>query len=150
MSQLKNRIQDATRAAMKARDKRRLAALRLINADIKRVEVDERKELNDREVVAVLTRMRKQRNDSLAQYRNAGRDDLADQEQFELDVIGEFMPEPLAETEIDALIDAAIASADASGMRDMGKVIARLRGDVQGRTDMGALSAKVRERLNRT
>ena len=135
---------------MKARDKRRLAALRLINADIKRVEVDERKELNDREVVAVLTRMRKQRNDSLAQYRNAGRDDLADQEQFELDVIGEFMPEPLAETEIDALIDAAIASADASGMRDMGKVIARLRGDVQGRTDMGALSAKVRERLNRT
>ena len=148
MNLLKLRIQDATRAAMKARDKPRVAALRLINADIKRVEVDERKELNDREVVAVLTRMLKQRNDSLTQFRDAGRDDLADREQFEVDVINAFMPEPLAEAEVDALVNEAISAVGASGMRDMGKVMARLRGDVQGRTDMSALSAKVRARLN--
>ena len=147
MSQLKLRIQEATRAAMKARDKPRVAALRLINADIKRVEVDERKELTDQEVVAVLSRMLKQRNDSLTQFRDAGRDDLADREQFEVDVIDAFMPEPLAEAEIEALIEAAIAATAASGMRDMGKVMARLRGDVQGRADMGALSARVRARL---
>lgn len=133
---------------MKARDKPRVAALRLINADIKRVEVDERKELNDREVVAVLTRMLKQRHDSLTQFRDAGRDDLADREQFEVDVIDAFMPEPLAEAEVDALVDEAISAVGACGMRDMGKVMARLRGDVVGRTDMGALSAKVRARLN--
>ena len=147
MSQLKTRIQEATTAAMKARDKPRLAALRLVNADIKRVEVDERKELDDREVVAVLTRMLKQRNDSLTQFRDAGRDDLADREQFEVDVINAFMPEPLAEDEIEALIEAAVAATEASSMRDMGKVMARLRGDVQGRADMGALSARVRARL---
>ena len=148
MSQLKLRIQEATRAAMTARDKPRVAALRLINADIKRVEVDERKELNDREVVAVLTRMLKQRNDSLTQYRNAGRNDLADVEQFEIGVIDEFMPEPLAEAEIDALIDAAVAAVGATGMRDMGKVMTRLRGDVQGRANMGELSARVKAKLN--
>ena len=148
MSQLKTRIQEATTAAMKARDKPRLAALRLVNADIKRVEVDERKELDDREVVAVLTRMLKQRNDSLTQFRDAGRDDLADREQFEVDVINAFMPEPLAEDEIEALIEAAVAATEASSMRDMGKVMARLRGDVQGRADMGALSARVRARLS--
>ena len=148
MSQLKNRIQEATRSAMRARDRARLAALRLVNADIKRVEVDERKELNDREVVAVLTRMLKQRNDSLTQYRDAGRDDLADREQFEMDVITAFMPEPLSEAEVDSLVDAAIAAVGASGMRDMGKVMGALKADVQGRTDMRALSNRVRARLN--
>ncbi len=147
MSQLKQNIQDATRAAMKARDKRRVAALRLINADLKRVEVDERRELSDRDVLAILTRMVKQRNDSLSQYRNAGRDDLAAQEQFEIDVIGAFLPEPLSDVEIDGLIDAAIAAVGALGMRDMGKVMGRLRGDVQGRADMGAVSARVKARL---
>ena len=147
MSQLKLRIQEATKAAMKARDKPRLAALRLINADIKRVEVDERKALDDREVLVVLTRMLKQRNDSRSQYRDAGRDDLADQEQFEIDVITGFMPVPLSESEIAARIEAAIAAVGASGMRDMGKVMARLRDDVLGRADMGAVSALVKARL---
>ena len=147
MSQLKLRIQEATKAAMKARDKPRLAALRLINADIKRVEVDERKALDDREVLVVLTRMLKQRNDSRSQYRDAGRDDLADQEQFEIDVITGFMPVPLSESEIAARVEAAIAAVGASGMRDMGKVMARLRDDVQGRADMGAVSALVKARL---
>ena len=147
MSQLKLQIQEATTSAMKARDKPRLAALRLINADIKRVEVDERKELNDHDVVAVLARMLKQRNDSLAQFRDAGRNDLVDREQFEVDIINTFMPEPLSEAEVDKLIDAAVSATGASGMRDMGKVMGRLKADVQGRTDMGALSAKVRARL---
>ena len=147
MSQLKLRIQEATRAAMRARDKPRLAALRLVNADIKQVEVDERKELSDTEVVAVLTRMLKQRNDSLCQYRDAGRNDLADQEQFEIDVITAFMPEPLSAADTGALIDAAIAAVGASGMRDMGKVMAHLKGDLQGRADMGAVSATVRAKL---
>ena len=147
MSQLKLRIQEATKAAMKARDKPRLAALRLINSDIKRVEVDERKALDDREVLVVLTRMLKQRNDSRSQYRDAGRDDLADQEQFEIDVITGFMPVPLSESEIAARVEAAIAAVGASGMRDMGKVMARLRDDVQGRADMGAVSALVKARL---
>ncbi len=147
MSPLKSRILEATKAAMKNRDKLRVAALRLIQADIKRVEVDERKELNDREVVAVLTRMLKQRNDSLSQYRNAGRDDLADQEQFEIDIITDFMPVPLSDAEIEILVDAAIAAAGASTMRDMGKVMAILREEVRGRADMGVLSAKVKARL---
>ena len=147
MSQVKLRIQEATRVAMKARDKPRVAALRLVNADIKRVEVDERRELSDRDVLAVLTRMLKQRNDSLSQYRDAGRDDLADQEQFEIDLIREFMPEPLSEAEIGARIDAAIDAVGASGMRDMGKVMGKLKAEVQGRADMGAVSARVKARL---
>ena len=97
---LKTRITEATKAAMKAREKERVAALRLVGAEIKRVEVDERKELDDAAVLVVLDRMRKQRNDSLTQYRDAGRDDLADKEQFELDLIQEFLPQPLTEAEI--------------------------------------------------
>ena len=147
MSQLKFLILDATKVAMKARDKPRVAALRLVQADIKRVEVDERKALSDQEVIAVLTRMLKQRKDSLSQFQSAGRRDLADQEQFEIDVITEFMPAALSEAEVDGLIEAAIAATGAGSMRDMGKVMAKLKADAQGRTDMAALSAKVRAKL---
>ena len=147
MSQLKSLILDATKVAMKARDKPRVAALRLVQADIKRVEVDERKALSDQEVIAVLTRMLKQRKDSLSQFQSAGRRDLADQEQFEIDVITEFMPAALSEAEVDGLIEAAIAATGAGSMRDMGKVMAKLKADAQGRTDMAALSAKVRAKL---
>ncbi len=147
MSQLKSDILEATKVAMKARDKPRVAALRLVQADIKRVEVDERKELSDQDIVAVLTRMLKQRNDSLCQYRNAGRDDLVDQEQFEIDVITEFMPAALPDAQVDALIDAAVATTAAVTLRDMGKVMAQLKTDLQGRADMAAVSAKVRAKL---
>ena len=147
MSQLKLRIQEATKTAMKARDKPRLAALRLINADIKRVEVDERKALNDQEIIVVLTRMLKQRRDSLSQYRDAGRDDLADREQFEIDIIAGFMPEPLSDSEIAERVAAAIEATGASGMRDMGKVMGRLKDDLGGRADMGTVSALVKARL---
>ncbi len=148
MSDLKDRIQTATRTAMKARDKRLVAALRLVNAELKRVEVDERKALADADVITVLTRMVKQRNDSRSQYEAAGRTDLAEQEAFEIDVVRSFMPSPLSEAEVDALIDAAVAATGASGMRDMGKVMGQLKGEVAGRADMGAVSAKVKAKLS--
>ena len=148
MSDLQDRIQTATRTAMKARDKRLVAALRLVNAELKRVEVDERKALADADVIAVLTRMVKQRNDSRSQYEAAGRTDLAEQEAFEVDVVRSFMPTPLSEAEVDALIDAAIATTGAAGMRDMGKVMGQLKGEVAGRADMGAVRAKVKAKLS--
>ena len=148
MSDLMDRIQTATRTAMKARDKRLVAALRLVNAELKRVEVDERKALADADVITVLTRMVKQRNDSRSQYEAAGRTDLAEQEAFEIDVVRSFMPTPLSEAEVDALIDAAVAATGAAGMRDMGKVMGKLKGEVAGRADMGAVSAKVKSKLS--
>ena len=147
MSELKDQIQTATRTAMKAPDKRLVAVLRLVNAEIKRVEVDERKALTDADVISVLTRMVKQRNDSRTQYEAAGRTDLAKQEAFEIDVVRSFMPKPLSEAEVDALIDAAIAATGAASMRDMGKVMGRLKGEVAGKADMGAVSAKVKAKL---
>lgn len=146
-SDLKTRISDATKAAMKARDKERLATLRLINADIKRVEVDERRELSDQDVVAILTRMLKQRQDSLSQYESAGRDDLAAQERFEIGIVQEFLPEPLGDDELDGLIEAAIKETGAESMRDMGKVMGILKPQIEGRADMGAVSGKVKARL---
>ncbi len=147
MSNLTDRIQTATRTAMKARDKRLVATLRLVSAELKRVEVDERKTLSDADVITVLTRMVKQRNDSRTQFEAAGRTDLAEQEAFEIDVVRSFMPTPLSATEVDALINAAVAATGAAGMRDMGKVMGRLKGEVAGRADMGTVSAKVKAKL---
>ncbi|MDZ7671192.1 MAG: GatB/YqeY domain-containing protein [Gammaproteobacteria bacterium] len=147
-SALKQTIGDATTAAMKAREKARLAVLRLINADIQRVEVDERRELSDADVVTILTRMVKQRQDSLSQYEAAGRDDLAEQERYEIDIVREFLPEPLDDAELDGLIAGAIRDSGAESMRDMGKVMAILKPQVEGRADMGAVSGKVKARLN--
>lgn len=144
---LKSTIGEATKAAMRARDKARLGALRLINAELKRVEVDERVELDDARLLAILDKMIKQRTDSERQYREAGRDDLADKEAFEIEVIREFMPAALSAEEIEALVDAAIAETGADGMRQMGQVMAVLRPQVQGRVDMGAVSALVKTRL---
>ena len=147
MSELNDSIRAATSAAMRARDRRRVGALRLVNAEIKRVEVDERRELADADVLQVLTRMLKQRRDSLQQYRDAGRDDLADQEQFEIDLIDEFMPQAASDGDIANAIDAAVAEVGATSMRDMGKVMSALRGALQGRADMGRVSGLVKERL---
>jgi hypothetical protein len=148
MADLRALISEATTTAMKARDKPRVAALRLINAALKQVEVDERKELNDDDVIAVLNRMLKQRRDSESQFRDAGRTDLAEVEAFEIALIGEFMPEPLDDAAVDALIAAAIAATGAESMRDMGKVMGALRSEVQGRTDMAQVSAKVKAALS--
>jgi uncharacterized protein YqeY len=144
---LKQRITDDMKAAMKGGDKPRLATIRLILAAIKQREVDERIELNDEQVLAVLEKMIKQRRDSIAQYSQAGRDELAAQEQSEIEVIQGYMPEALSEAEVAALVSAAIASTGASEMRDMGKVMGELRPKLQGRADMGAVSALVKQQL---
>lgn len=147
MSELKQQISTATTDAMRARDKARLGALRLINADIQRLEVDSRKVLSDEDVLGVLNRMVKQRQDSLQQFEAAGREDLAQVERFEIAVIREFMPEPLSQVALEAEIDAAIAATGASSMKDMGALMGVLRPRVQGRADMSAVSARVKARL---
>ena len=132
---------------MRARDRVRLAALRLVASEIKQREVDGRRPLDDAGVLAVLDRMLKQRRDSVDQYLAAGRDDLAAGESFEIEVIESYLPAPLTGEEIAALVNEAIADSGASSMRDMGGVMARLRPNVQGRADMGEVSRLVRARL---
>ncbi len=144
---LKDRIQEDMKAALKAGDKARLGAIRLIMAAVKQREVDERTQLDDRQVLAVLDKMAKQRRESIAQYRAAGRDDLAEKEQAELEIIQSYLPEALSEAEIDALIAAAIRETGAAGIRDMGRVMARLKPQLQGRADMAQVSARVKAAL---
>ncbi len=147
VSPKKEAISAATKDAMRARDRERLAALRLINAELKQVEVDRRETLDDAAVVEILTKMLKQRRDSLEQYEAAGREDLAARERGEIAVIDEFMPEQASDEEIVALIDEAIAATGAEGMRDMGKVMGVLGAKLKGRTDMGAVSGLVKSKL---
>ena len=144
---LKLEIQDDMKTAMKAGDKRRLGAVRLILAALKQKEVDERKELTDADVLGILEKMLKQRRDSIAQYEQAGRTDLAEQEAFEVGVIQGYMPAPLSDAEIAAIIEAAIAASGAKAVADMGKVMALVKPRIQGRADMGAASARVKQRL---
>lgn len=132
---------------MRARDRARLDALRLVAAEIKQREVDGRRPLDDTDVLAVLDRMKKQRRDAERQYRAAGRGDLADREAFEIEVIESYLPAPLTAEEIGTLVERAVAESGASSMREMGGVMARLRPEVQGRADMGEVSRLVRERL---
>jgi uncharacterized protein YqeY len=140
-------IKAAMKVAMKARDKERLGTIRLILAEFKRIEVDERIEIDDARALAVLDKMVKQRRDSAQQYTEAGRDELAAQENFEIDVIQEFLPAPLSEDELSSMIDAAVAAAGATGMQAMGAVMAQLKPQVQGRADVGAVSKLVKARL---
>ena len=144
---IKMRADTEVKSAMKARDKERLAALRLIMAEFKRVEVDERIELDDERCLAILDKMTKQRKDSLSQYQDAGRDDLASRESLELSIIAEFLPAQLDDAEIAALVQTAIADSGAAGMQDMGKVMGALKPQLQGRADMGQVSALVKEQL---
>ena len=144
---LKSQIQDDVKSAMRSRDQKRLTALRLITAAIKQVEIDQRIEMDDTAVLAVLDKMVKQRRESLEQYESAGRDDLAAQEKFELELIATYLPEALSDGEIAALIKQAIEETDASSIRDMGAVMNKLRGEVQGRADMKAVSQAVKSQL---
>ncbi|HIF9102538.1 TPA: GatB/YqeY domain-containing protein [Photobacterium damselae] len=141
------RLKDEQKAAMKARDKARLGAIRLALAAIKQREVDEKITLADDDIVAVLTKMVKQRRDSVAQYEAAGRQDLADVELAEISVLEEFMPQPLSDDEVAALLDEAIAATSAAGMQDMGKVMGVLKPQIQGRADMGKVSQLVKTKL---
>lgn len=144
---LKQRLTDDMKAAMKGGDKERLAVIRLVNAAIKQREVDERIQLDDTQVLSVLEKMIKQRRDSVSQYEAANREDLAAIERFEISVIQDYMPQALSEAEIDVLIEAAIAETGAASGRDMGKVVGALKPKVAGRTDMGAVSARIKARL---
>lgn len=140
-------VKAAMKAAMKARDKERLGTIRLMQSEFKRIEVDERIELDDARVLVVLDKMIKQRRDSSQQYQAAGRDELAAQEDREIAVIQEFLPAQLSNAELEAMIDAALAAAGGAGMQAMGAVMAELKPKLQGRADVGAVSKLVKARL---
>ena len=144
---LKDKLKDQQKLAMLAKDKARLGAIRLLMAEIKQREVDTRVELNDQDILAVVTKMVKQRRDSISQFEAAGRQELADKESAEIVVLQEFLPQQLTAAEIAALIEQAIAESGAAVMADMGKVMAVLKPKIQGRADVGAVSAQVKTRL---
>ncbi len=147
MSDLKATITEQMKDAMRAKDKVRLGTIRLMLAELKRIEVDERIELDDARVLTVLDKMVKQRRDSITQYEAAERPELADKEQQELEVIKTFLPQPLSDAEITQIVDDAIAESGASSMQDMGKVMAIVKPQVQGRADMGKISGLVKQKL---
>lgn len=144
---LKQQLTDDMKAAMKGGDKSRLGVIRLILAAVKQVEVDTREELSDADITGVLTKMVKQRRDSVTQYTDAGRTELADQETYEIGIIEGYLPEQMSEDEVAAVIDEIIAATGASGPNDMGKVMGQLKGKLQGKADMGAASALVKQKL---
>ena len=148
MSELVATIKAEMKAAMKARAKERLATIRLIQAEFKRIEVDERIDIDDARALAILDKMVKQRRDSASQYRDAGREELAAKEDAEIVVIQEFLPQQLSEAEISDAIDAALATIDASGMTAMGPLMGILKPQMQGRADMGQVSRLVKAKLN--
>lgn len=147
MSELKQAITEAMKDAMRAKAKVRLGTIRLILAELKRIEVDERIELDDARVLAILDKMNKQRRDSIQQFEAANRDDLAAIEREEMEVIATFLPAALSDEDINALVDQAISQTGASGMQDMGKVMGVLKPQLQGRADMGAVSKIIKARL---
>lgn len=146
---LKAQLTEDMKATMRSGDKQKLAVIRLINAAIKQREVDERIEMNDEQVLSILEKMLKQRKDSISQFEAAGRDDLADIEKYESGIIQAYLPQPLAQDEIDALIAQAIAATGAVGPQAMGKVIAALKPQMAGRADMGKVSGQVKAALSK-
>lgn len=148
MSEIKQKIQEDMKTAMRAKEKQRLGAIRLIQAAIKQKEVDERISLDDNQVITVLDKMLKQRRDSLAQYEQAGRADLVEQEAFEIEVIKSYLPQSLSQEELKQLIDNAIQQTGATSGKDMGKVMGILKPQVQGRADMKQVSEQVKQLLN--
>ncbi|MCK5860479.1 MAG: GatB/YqeY domain-containing protein [Abyssibacter sp.] len=147
MSALKDRITADMKTAMREKDKERLATIRMLTAAIKQREVDERIELTDDDVIAIVEKLVKQRREAEAQYRAGDRADLADQEASEAALLADYLPEQLDDAEIDQLVDDAVTTTGAESMRDMGKVMGMLKPKVAGRTDMSALSAKIKARL---
>lgn len=146
-SELKEQISSAVKDAMKAKDKPRLGVLRLVMAEFKRIEVDERIELDDARVLVVLDKMVKQRRDSAKQYAENARPELAEQEEFEIQVIQAFLPKALSDEELNQIVANALAASGAAGMADMGKVMAVVKPQVQGRADMGQVSKLVKAAL---
>ena len=147
VNSLKTRVTDDMKTAMRAGDKDALGAIRLILAAIKQVEVDTRKELEDAEILAVLDKMRKQRRESIESFQQAARQDLVDKELAELQIIERFLPQALSDAEVEALIESAVATTNAASLRDMGKVMALLKPQLQGRADISAVSGRIKARL---
>ena len=145
---LKESLKEAQKDAMRAKDKLRLGTIRMALAEIKQKEIDGKIELQDADVLAVLTKMVKQRKDAMQQFEDAGREDLAEQERNEMEVIHSFLPQALSSDELDSFISEALSETGASGMQDMGKVMAWLKPKVQGRADMGELSKAIKAKLN--
>ncbi|MBV8633875.1 MAG: GatB/YqeY domain-containing protein [Burkholderiaceae bacterium] len=146
---LKAQIQDDMKTAMRAKEAARLATIRLLLAAMKQREVDERIELTDTDVLTIIEKMIKQRKDSIAQYEAGGRQDLADVEKSEMDILATYMPAALSDAEVQAAVDAAMAETGAAGMQDMGKVVALLKGKLAGRADMGKVSGLVKAALSK-
>jgi len=145
---LKAQLQQDMKDSMRSADKRRLGAVRLVLAAVKQREVDERIELDDAGVTAVLDKMAKQRRESIEQYQRAGRDDLVEQEQFELEVLKSYLPEQLDDAAIEAMIEEVLQTTGASSVKDMGKVMGQIKPRLQGRADIGAVSARIKARLS--
>ncbi|KTC89366.1 GatB/YqeY domain-containing protein [Fluoribacter dumoffii] len=145
---IKERLNNDVKDAMRAKDKELLSVLRLITAAVKQVEVDERIEVDDERMLVILDKMSKQRKESIAQYEKANRNDLVAQEQYELDVIKKYLPEPLSAAEIEQMVQDTIASTGAEKMADMGKVMAALKPSLQGRADMAQVSAMIKAKLS--
>jgi uncharacterized protein YqeY len=144
---LRDQINDDVKSAMRAGDARKRDALRLLTAALKQKEVDERKDLADADVVAIIEKMIKQRREAVAQFRQGARDDLAEKEEFEISVLQAYMPQALSDAEVDSAIEAAIADTGAKAPQDMGKVMGVLKAKLAGRADMGKVSARVKSRL---
>ncbi len=144
---LKQRIQDDMKAAMRAKDSERLGVIRLLLAAIKQREIDERTSLQDPQILAVIEKMIKQRRDAYTQFKAGNRQDLAEKEAFEIEVLQKYLPKPLSEIEIDEIIEKAINATNATSMRDMGKVMTIVKQQTQGRADMNKVSAKVKAKL---
>ncbi len=147
-SPLKARIEQDVKDALRAQDRRRLMVLRMIMAAVKQREIDDRVTVDDALVIGVLDKMRRQRRESLEQYQKAGRADLAEQEAYEIELIQAYMPQGLSSDEIHGLIEMAIATTAAVGIKDMGRVMQVLRGELQGRADMSFVSAQIKQRLS--
>ncbi len=148
MSDLQKQIQDSVIIAMKSGEKERLKILRLMTSAMKQIEVDERIELDDARIIAILDKMVKQRRESISQFKTAGRDDLVKQENYEIDIIQEFLPQALSEEEVDAIVTQAIEQTGASSIKDMGKVMGLVRPQIIGRADMGEVSGRIKSTLS--
>lgn len=148
MATIKQDILQAIKTAMKAQNKQELQTLRFIHSTIKQKEIDERKELDDAEMMQILNKLLKQRRDSYQQYQDAGRDDLAQQEAREIDIIKQFLPQPLSEEELDQAIYQAITATKAESMKDMGSIMSYLKESLAGRADMSQVSTRVKAILN--
>ncbi len=148
MSELKKQVLDAVITAMKSGEKERLKIIRLMTAAMKQIEVDERIELDDARIIAILDKMVKQRRESIAQFKTAGRDDLVKQESYEIDIIQEFLPQALSEEEVEEIVNRAIEQTGASSINDMGKVMGLVKPQIIGRADMGEISGRIKSLLS--